>query len=329
MKKKKIAYISVAVVAALVLLTFGAGWFMLDYALKPDEGRRDTTAFYKQMRQEYPWTTPWLDSLKHAGALRDTFITTLDGERHHAIFVRNPRSMGRTAILVHGYKDCSIRMLPIASIYERMGYNILLPDLHAHGLSDGNDIQMGWKDRKDIIRWIYVARGMFRSTKYQPRMVLHGVSMGAATVMNVSGENLPDGICCFVEDCGFTSVWDEFSRQLGDQFHLPDFPVLHVASLLCKLRYGWTFGEASPLSQLGKQHTPMFYIHGTSDDYVPSAMVLPLYNMNPAYENKADKTLRYNDIWLTPGCAHAKSYHDYPYEYEWKVRNFVSKHVGM
>lgn len=177
MKKKKIAYISVAVVAALVLLTFGAGWFMLDYALKPDEGRRDTTAFYKQMRQEYPWTTPWLDSLKHAGALRDTFITTLDGERHHAIFVRNPRSMGRTAILVHGYKDCSIRMLPIASIYERMGYNILLPDLHAHGLSDGNDIQMGWKDRKDIIRWIYVARGMFRSTKYQPRMVLHGVSM--------------------------------------------------------------------------------------------------------------------------------------------------------
>ena len=126
MKKKKIAYISVAVVAALVLLTFGAGWFMLDYALKPDEGRRDTTAFYKQMRQEYPWTTPWLDSLKHAGALRDTFITTLDGERHHAIFVRNPRSMGRTAILVHGYKDCSIRMLPIASIYERMGYNILI-----------------------------------------------------------------------------------------------------------------------------------------------------------------------------------------------------------
>ena len=85
MKKKKIAYISVAVVAALVLLTLGAGWFMLDYALKPDEGRRDTTAFYKQMRQEYPWTTPWLDSLKHAGALRDTFITTLDGERHHAL----------------------------------------------------------------------------------------------------------------------------------------------------------------------------------------------------------------------------------------------------
>ena len=103
-------------------------------------------------------------------------------------------------------------MLPIASIYERMGYNILLPDLHAHGLSDGNDIQMGWKDRKDIIRWIYVARGMFRSTKYQPRMVLHGVSMGAATVMNVSGENLPDGICCFVEDlrlhrvCGTSSA---------------------------------------------------------------------------------------------------------------------------
>lgn len=326
--KRKTVYIIVAVVAALVLLTFGAGWYMLDYALKPDYNRRDTAVVYKQIAYEYPWTRPWIDSLKHARALRDTFITTPAGERHHALFVRNPRSMGRTAIVVHGYTDCSIRMLPIASIYERMGYNILVPDLHAHGLSDGDDIQMGWKDRNDIIRWIYVARRMFRDADRSPRIVLHGVSMGAAMVMNVSGEKLPDGVCCFVEDCGFTSAWDEFSHQLGEQFGLPDFPVLYAASMLCKLRYGWTFGEASSLKQLGKRHTPMLYIHGTSDNYVPSAMVLPLFNMNPAYENKADKTLRYNDIWLTPGCAHAKSYHDYPYEYERKVKKFVAKHIG-
>lgn len=325
--KKKITITVVSVFSLFVLLSFGAGWYMLDYALKPAPDAKDTQGRYARMLAEYPYMRHWVDSMRDVKALRDTFVTMPDGCRHHAAYARGDSAAGRTAILVHGYKDSYIGMLPIARIYADMGYNILLPDLHAHGLSEGGDIRMGWKDREDVIRWIGVADSLFADPAGKPRIVLHGVSMGAATVMNVSGERLPPSVKCFVEDCGYTNVWDEFSRQLSDQFGLPDFPVLYAATVLCKLRYGWTFGEASPVDQLARNESPMLYIHGSSDGYVPSSMVFPLYNANPVHVTPDGVTRHFNGIWITPGCAHARSFHDYPHEYAKRVRAFVGEFV--
>ncbi len=325
--KKKITITVVSVFTVLVLLSFGAGWYMLDYALKPASDAKDTQGRYARMLAEYPYMRHWVDSMRGVKALRDTFVTMPDGCRHHAAYARGDSAAGRTAILVHGYKDSYIGMLPIAKIYADMGYNILLPDLHAHGLSEGGDIRMGWKDREDVIRWIGVADSLFADPAGKPRIVLHGVSMGAATVMNVSGERLPPSVKCFVEDCGYTNVWDEFSRQLSDQFGLPDFPVLYAATVLCKLRYGWTFGEASPVDQLARNESPMLYIHGSSDGYVPSSMVFPLYNANPVHVTPDGVTRHFNGIWITPGSAHARSFHDYPHEYAKRVRAFVGEFV--
>ena len=200
--KRKIIIAVVSVLAVLALVAFGAGWYMLDYALAPAADAQDMAKRYNRMYAEYPYMRPWVDSLKSAKVLRDTFIIMPDGERHHAVYARNDSAAGRTAILVHGYKDSHIGMLPIAKVYADMGCNILLPDLHAHGLSDGGDIQMGWKDREDVIRWIGVADSLFAGEYGRPRIVLHGVSMGAATVMNVAGESLRASVKGFVGDCG-------------------------------------------------------------------------------------------------------------------------------
>lgn len=158
-----------------------------------------------------------------------------NGERQHAIFVRSSKAEGRTAVVVHGYTDRCYSMLNIASIYQRtMDYNIILPDLHAHGLSEGDDVQMGWKDRKDILHWTSVAERMFRSQGHASQMVVHGVSMGAATTMCLSGDATPAYIRCFVEDCGYTSVWDEFGweskKRLGCLSFLLCTPHLPSAS---------------------------------------------------------------------------------------------------
>ena len=118
---------------------------------------------------------------------------------------------------------------------------------------------MGWKDRLDILKWINVTKGIYGDST---EIVIHGISMGAATTMMVSGEQLPANVKCFVEDCGYTSVWDEFSKELKNQFGLPEFPLLDATSLLCKIKYGWSFKEASALNQVRKCHLPMFFIHG-------------------------------------------------------------------
>lgn len=69
---------------------------------------------------------------------------------------------------------------------------------------------MGWLDRKDVTQWMEVANRIYGDST---SMVVHGISMGAATTMMVSGEPQPDYVKCFVEDCGYTSVWDQFPKN--------------------------------------------------------------------------------------------------------------------
>lgn len=308
MKRLKfILYFFAAVLVLALVGTIGGSYYMIDYSLAPDPERQDTAKRFAWLYEEYPETKPWMDSLRSCKALRDTFVVMPTGERHHAyIICRQPASQ-RTAIVVHGWREQAIGMLQIARLYDLMGYNAVVPDLHAHGLSEGEAVGMGWNDRHDIIHWMT----LFRTDT----MVVHGISMGAATTMNVSGETMPEGIRSlkFVEDCGYTSVWDEFSFKMKQEFGLPDFPLMYTSSLLCSLRYGWSFTEASPLKQVAKCAYPMLFIHGDNDDFVPSWMVYPLYEAK-----QSEKSL-----WITKGTEHALSYKDYPEEYARRLQDFL------
>lgn len=314
---KKRIYALVAFVALAAAATVGGGLYMLSYALRPAAivAEKNASA-WSEMRADYPWIGGWLDSLGRAGALRDTVIVADDGARLHALYAEAPAPTPRTAVIVHGYTDCAVRMLMIGYLYHRdLGFNILLPDLRYHGASDGRAIGMGWPDRLDVLRWMEVADRRFGG---RTRMVVHGISMGAATTMMVSGEELPACVKCFVEDCGYTSVRDEFRKELRDQFSLPAFPLLPAASALCAAKYGWNFGEASALRQVAKCRLPMLFIHGDADRFVPTWMVYPLFEAKPGEK----------ELWIVPGATHATSYRDYPEEYARRVGEFVGRYVG-
>ena len=232
MKHKKLLISLGASLALLLGIVTAGSFYLVDYALVSAERERNSDL--AQIEKRFPELKSWVDSLQAVGALRDTFIVMpTTGKRAHALFVRSPRAKGRTAVLVHGYCDNATRMLPIARIYNReLGANVLLPDLYAHGQSDGDAIQMGWKDRLDVLHWISLAPELFRTEADSMRLVVHGISMGAATTMCVSGEQTPQYVKCFVEDCGYTSVWDEFSNEISARFSLPDFPLMYTASWL-------------------------------------------------------------------------------------------------
>lgn len=320
--KKAIKYSSIVLIVFAALLV-GAGYYMLDYALKPEglvSRSRNTEGSLEYMKQDYPEVGRWIDSLQTAGALRELYIENDEGRRLHALYVPAADTTRHTAVIVHGYTDNSIRMLMIGYLYSRqLGYNILLPDLYGHGMSEGTEVQMGWKDRLDVLRWTEKANELFGGNT---QMVVHGISMGAATTMCVSGEveygtYRQPFIKCFVEDCGYTSAWDEFKGELKNQFGLPAFPLLHVASALCNMKYGWSFQEASPLEQVRKCHLPMLFIHGDADTFVPTWMVHPLYEAKPQPK----------ELWIVPGAEHAVAYKESPEVYTRKVSDFVGKYI--
>lgn len=315
MKKKKI--IGIAISSILVILILGlsfVGNYFYNLALNPDTPK---DIVFGTPEEAEATSGQVLDSdiqwLLTESNYTDETLTSFDNLNLHAYKVLNQNDSNKWVITVHGYTSEGINMSSYAKNYYDIGYNVLIPDLRSHGLSEGDYIGMGWDDRLDIIDWINTI------LEYNPNaeIVLHGVSMGAATVSMVSGEDLPSNVKAIVADCGYTSVWDEFAYQLDDLFSLPEFPILNVSSLVAKVRAGYFLGEASTLKQVAKSKTPILFIHGDEDDFVPYYMMEELYN-----DTSSEK-----EMLTIKNAGHAKASEVDPETYWTTVSNFTSKYI--
>ena len=320
MKKKKI--IGIAISSILVILILGlsfVGNYFYNLALNPDTPK---DIVFGTPEEAEATSGQVLDSdiqwLLTESNYTDETLTSFDNLNLHAYKVLNQNDSNKWVITVHiNTFTCitmnSNNMSSYAKNYYDIGYNVLIPDLRSHGLSEGDYIGMGWDDRLDIIDWINTI------LEYNPNaeIVLHGVSMGAATVSMVSGEDLPSNVKAIVADCGYTSVWDEFAYQLDDLFSLPEFPILNVSSLVAKVRAGYFLGEASTLKQVAKSKTPILFIHGDEDDFVPYYMMEELYNATSSEK----------EMLTIKNAGHAKASEVDPETYWTTVSNFTSKYI--
>jgi hypothetical protein len=186
------------------------------------------------------------------------------------------------AIVIHGYRGAGANMVGYAQRYYDAGYQVLAPDLRASGNSEGDYLGMGWLDKEDMLRWV----GWICARDPDAQIVLHGVSMGAATAMMTAGLDTPAAVRAFVEDSGYTSVWELFRYAMWENWHLPTFPLLHTANGLVYLRAGYEFRTASALRQVKKCEKPMLFIHGDRDTFVPFAMLKRLYDAKPGTNKK-------------------------------------------
>lgn len=240
----------------------------------------------------------------------DWSLQSWDGLALHALYIPAPWPSRRAMVLVHGYGSTGLdEYARFVRFYHELGFHLLLPDNRAHGQSEGKYIGFGWLDRPDLLDWIgrLIAR-----LGADCRIGLHGISMGAAAVMMVGGEaDLPEHVRAIVEDCGYTSVHDEFSFQLRHRMRLPVWPILPLTDAYCRCKAGYGFREASALKQVQKIRLPILFIHGEEDDFVPTNMARELYEACPSQAK---------ELYLVPGAAHACAYAQDQAGYEARVR---------
>ncbi len=203
-------------------------------------------------------------------------IVSTDGLHLRGLFLPPPLKDGRYAVLIHGYGTRGMEMGPFARFYyEELKMGILIPDNRGHGLSEGHYIGFGWHDREDVINWLNY---LVKREGEPESIILHGISMGGATVLMTSGEALPASVKAVVSDCAYTSAMEVLTHQLKTLFKLPAFPFIPLANFVTRLRAGYSLKQASALEQVKKTRLPILFIHGDADDFVPFSMMRPLYD---------------------------------------------------
>lgn len=269
------------VLLVLIAAGFVAGHFFYTIALNPKADRavvfgapHNANTGGDEARRNRGQYEAWWATVSP----EDAYIQSADGLRLHSYCARAGTSSDKWVIAVHGYTGNGTQMLAAGKAFYERGYNVLLPDCRGHGQSEGEAIGMGWLDRKDMVAWV----GHILGENPKAQIVLFGISMGGATVMMTAGEDLPANVRAIVEDCGYTSVWEEFAYQMKAIFNLPAFPVMHFASAVARVRAGYTLQEASAIAQVAKSKTPMLFIHGEEDTFVPYDMLKALYDACPS-----------------------------------------------
>ncbi len=302
--------IVLAVLAVLLVLALGtlafAGNYMFTFALDP---HAPGGMIGGDQGSALDGDAAWLQD-----SSEDRWLTSRDGLTLHGLYVPQEGSH-RYAVLCHGYGSVPQTMGASAVRFHDMGFHVLAPAARAHGRSEGRYVSMGWLEREDIVDWV----GTITAQDPQAEIVLFGISMGGATVMMTAGEELPANVKCIIEDCGYSSVWDEFAVQLQDMFGLPTFPVLDTASLVCQIRAGYSFKQASAVEQLEKASLPMLFIHGEEDAFVPYSMLDVVYGACASPEKER---------LSVPGAAHGEAASADPELYWSTVEAFLAKHMG-
>ena len=246
---------------------------------------------------------------------QDIELNSQDGLKLHGYYLAAEEPALKTVILAHGYSSEGKDMVSYARFFhDDLGYNVLIPDNRGHGKSEGNFIGFGWIDRKDYLQWIDYAVDMVGE---EAEIVLMGVSMGGATVLMTSGEELPQNVKAVISDCAYTSVKEELAYQLKRMYHLPSFPIVQGTSALTKIRAGYFFGEASAVEQVKKSVTPTLFIHGDADTFVPFEMVNELYEACNSEK----------ELFVAEGAIHGTAYRDDKEGYEKTVIGFLNKYV--
>lgn len=308
MKIVKWGVITLIVLIIIGIILFGVGNYFYNLALNPNSSKslilEQDTKETSAIREEN-----WISDQSN---YCDEEIESFDNLKLHGYKINNENS-NVWVITVHGYMGSGAKMASYAENFYNMGYNVLVPDLRGHGKSEGDYIGMGWNDRKDILRWI----DLILKENNNAKIILHGVSMGAATVMMTSGEDLPENVKCIIEDCGYSSVVDEFEDKLKNIFNLPKTPILQAADLVSRVRAGYWFSDASSVNQLKKAKVPILFIHGDKDDFVPYDMLDKVYNAADVEKEKL----------VVEGAEHANSAYVNPELYWNTISNFINKHL--
>ena len=212
----------------------------------------------------------------------------------------------RIAFLVHGYRSEHAEAAGMyLDYYASRGIDLFCCDNTAHGESEGRFVGFDVLESEDCLRWIDALIERFGA---DVEIVLHGFSMGSATVLKMSGR-CPEQVRLIVADCGFVSADEQLRGSFG-RF----YPVM---ALLHRLISGVDLRQSDVRASLAASDKPILFVHGREDPTVPFSNGKRLYDF---YQGP-------KDCFFVDGARHVECIHVDPEGYARKLDRMIETYL--
>ena len=291
-------WILLGILLFLALATLALAWVCFKIAFRVPQKRPVSTEEFPIPKGKVyePFRDTMINWMKEVRAMpAQTFsVTSFDGLRLQGKFYEFAPG-APIELMFHGYRGNAERDLcgGIQRCFA-LGRSALLVDQRTSGGSEGTVISFGINERRDCHTWVDF---MVRHFGPDVKIILTGISMGAATVMMAAGEPLPKNVIGVLADCGYSSPKAIILSVIG-RMGLPARAAYPFIRLGAKLFGRFDPEECSPVEALPRCRLPVIFFHGESDDYVPCAM------SRENYEACAGP----RKLVTIPGAGHGLSY---------------------
>lgn len=259
----------------------------VDFLFSGEESEHNRTIRLKR-EEDYYWLIN--QPLEHY------YMTSRDGLKLHASLLRANSPSDKYVLAVHGYRcNGNKEFDSISRFYLEHGINVFMIDHRASGESEGRYITYGAKESEDCMDWLNFMLSNFGS---DISIILHGCSMGSATVMLLTGNVLPDNVKFAVSDCGYSTLKGQLYHNFSQYKMIPKlfYPLYRQAAIL---QADFDPDEVKPIEAVSKCLVPMIFAHGKNDDFVPFEMVLANFDAC----SSPDK-----ELFTVDGAEHVQSF---------------------
>lgn len=315
----KIGFFVLAVVIALLFICFGIGYAFVFLIIRrqgtlqsPETGAESSELLEPTGNALWAYNIPKFKPFREL-PFESADIISFDGLRLHADFLRGEPGTKVTMIFCHGYKsEAAFDFAAMYDFYRSLGYNLVYLNMRAHGKSGGKYIGFGVLDRFDVQSWAKKVAELFPDTS----IFLHGMSMGAASILQSADLELDPAVCGIIADCGFSSTNEVFRNLVGGLYHLPATPFVDIFEAVNRMTAGYGFTDADSVRSMEKSRLPLAYICGDCDRYVPLDMAMRIYNV--CVQDKV--------LLIAEGAGHAASFMTENEKYRNLITEFINTH---
>lgn len=289
-----------AAAGAAAAISYSIGKFVTDAALN-----RNMPPILAQKSKDILWGASELSAIQ--GLLKDA-VQKLEAREFEAVTItahdgitlaghwHRTENAKRTVIAFHGWRASWSRDFSLSTdSWLENGCNILYVEQRGHGSSGGGYIGFGLLERFDCLDWIEWVNCALPD---KLPIYLSGISMGASTVLMAAGLDLPGNVHGIVADCAYTAPHAIWKQVMEQNFHLPYFIYRGAVNAICRKKLGVAADAYSTLDAMRVCKTPVLFIHGGSDQFVPVEMT---------YENYAACAAP-KHLLIVPGADHGLSF---------------------